>query len=324
MKWKNNGWTLALSMIAAISLSGCDKKPAADANQGAQKLATPIVVKHELGTTSIAYHPQRAAVLDMNEADFLDQLSIPIAGMPKDYVPHFLQKYKDDQKVQDLGAIVQPNMERIYTLKPDIILMTPLQANQYQALSKIAPTVHYDINFNNSQQHHIEAIKAHLITLGQIFNQQQLATQKVDALDAKVAEVRKITVNRPEKALVVLHNNGAFSNFGVQSRYGFVFNAFGVKPASTVVDTSLHGQPISSEFIKQADPDILYIVDRTAVMEHRPTIDAERMSNPLLRQTKAWKNGKVVFVDVDAWYITAASPTSMHILIDDVIKGYQL
>ena len=324
MKWKNNSWNLALSMIAAISLSGCDKKPAADANQGAQKLATPIMVKHELGTTSIAYHPQRAAVLDMNEADFLDQLSIPIAGMPKDYVPHFLQKYKDDQKVQDLGAIVQPNMERIYTLKPDIILMTPLQANQYQALSKIAPTVHYDINFNNSQQHHIEAIKAHLITLGQIFNQQQLATQKVDALDAKLAEVRKITANRPEKALVVLHNNGAFSNFGVQSRYGFVFNAFGVKPASTVVDTSLHGQPISSEFIKQADPDILYIVDRTAVMEHHPTIDAERMSNPLLRQTKAWKNGKVVFVDADAWYITAASPTSMHILIDDVIKGYQL
>jgi iron complex transport system substrate-binding protein len=323
MKWKND-WTLALTLIAAISLSGCDKKPAADANQGAQKLATPIMVKHELGTTSIAYHPQRAAVLDMNEADFLDQLSIPIAGMPKDYVPHFLQKYKDDQKVQDLGAIVQPNMERIYTLKPDIILMTPLQANQYQALSEIAPTVHYDINFNNSQQHHIEAIKAHLITLGQIFNQQQLATQKVDALDAKVAEVRKITANRPEKALVVLHNNGAFSNFGVQSRYGFVFNAFGVKPASTVVDTSLHGQPISSEFIKQADPDILYIVDRTAVMEHRPTIDAERMSNPLLRQTKAWKNGKVVFVDADAWYITAASPTSMHILIDDVIKGYQL
>jgi len=324
MKWKNNSWNLALSMIAAISLSGCDKKPAADANQGAQKLAPPIVVKHELGSTSIADHPQRAAVLDMNEADFLDQLSIPIAGMPKDYVPHFLQKYKDDQKVQDLGAIVQPNMERIYTLKPDIILMTPLQANQYQALSKIAPTVHYDINFNNSQQHHIEVIKAHLITLGQIFKQQQLATQKVDALDAKVAEVRKITANRPEKALVVLHNNGAFSNFGVQSRYGFVFNAFGVKPASTVVDTSLHGQPISSEFIKQADPDILYIVDRTAVMEHRPTIDAERMSNPLLRQTKAWKNGKVVFVDADAWYITAASPTSMHILIDDVIKGYQL
>jgi hypothetical protein len=32
-----------------------------------------------------------------------------------------------------------------------------------------------------------------------------------------------VTQARPEKALIVLHNNGAFSAFGVQSRYGFVF-----------------------------------------------------------------------------------------------------
>ncbi|OTG88302.1 ferric anguibactin-binding protein [Acinetobacter sp. ANC 4558] len=321
MNWNRKSWMLAL--LTTVILAGCEKK-SADATQTLEKLETPITVKHELGVTMINYHPQRAAVLDMNEADFLDQLNVPIVGMPKDYVPHFLKKYKEDKNVQDLGSIVQPNMERIYALKPDIILMTPLQANQYQALSAISPTVHYDINFNNSQHHHIEMIKAHLMTLGQIFNRQELANQKVKALDEKLEEVRKVTANRPEKALVVLHNNGAFSNFGIQSRYGFIFNALGVKPASTVIDKSLHGQPISSEFIKQADPDILYIVDRTAVMEHRPTINAERMSNPLLRQTKAWKNGKVIFVDADAWYTTAASPTSMHILIDDIIKGYQL
>ncbi|RSS17424.1 TetR family transcriptional regulator [Acinetobacter baumannii] len=103
----------------------------------------------------------------------------------------------------------------------------------------------------------------------------------------------------------------------------FIFNAFGVKPASSVVDTSLHGQPISSEFIKKADPDILYIVDRTAVMEHRSNINAASVENPLLRQTKAWKNGRVIFVDADAWYTTAASPTSLKIVMEDVKKGYQ-
>ncbi len=61
----------------------------------------------------------------------------------------FLEKYKKDAQIQDLGAIVQPNMERIYALKPDLILMTPLHVNHYQELSKIAPTIHYDINFNN-------------------------------------------------------------------------------------------------------------------------------------------------------------------------------
>lgn len=322
MNWNKKYWGQALVVSAILLFSGCNRQPE-DFAQANPRLETPIIVKHELGTTVIAYHPQHVAVLDMNEADFLDQLGVPIAGMPKDFIPHFLKKYKDQKNVQDLGAIVQPNMERIYALKPDMVLMTPLQVDKYKELSKIAPTLHYDIKFNNSRHDHIQMIKAHLITLGQVFNKQALAVQKAAELDAKVEEVRKITKDRPEKALVVLHNNGSFSNFGVQSRYGFVFNALGVKPASTVADTSLHGQPISSEFIKQADPDILYIVDRTAVMEHRTMINAENVSNPLLRQTKAWKTGKVIFGDADAWYITAASPTSMRILIDDVIKGYQ-
>lgn len=45
---------------------------------------------------------------------------------------------------------------------------------------------------------------------------------------------------------------------------------------------------------QKADPDILYIVDRTAVMEHRSNINAASVENPLLRQTKAWKNGRVI------------------------------
>lgn len=322
MNWKQKNWATTLAIAVAISVSGCDKKPE-NQTQAAQKLNAPISIKHELGTTVIDHVPQRVAVLDMNEADFLDQLNIPIAGMPKDFIPHFLEKYKNDQNIADLGSIVQPNMERIHALKPDLILMTPIQSDKYKELSEIAPTVHYDINFKNSEHKHIETVKNHLITLGLIFNRADLAREKVAELDAEVKKAQEVTANRPEKALVVLHNNGAFSNFGVQSRYGFVFHDLGVKPASTVVDTSLHGQPISSEFIKKADPDILYIVDRTAVMEHRPIINAENVSNPLLRETKAWKNGRVIFVDADAWYITGASPTSLKILISDVLKGYQ-
>ena len=69
-------------------LQACDQK-VADTTQASQKLAEPITVKHALGTTVIDHLPQRVAVLDMNEADFLDQLNVPIMGMPKDYVPHF-------------------------------------------------------------------------------------------------------------------------------------------------------------------------------------------------------------------------------------------
>ena len=325
--YKHKYRVIPLLLMAIIALQGCDRK-AADSSQASIPESSlpayePVTVQHKLGTTVIKKLPQRIVALDMNEVDFLDQLGIPVAGMPKDFVPHFLDKYKNTPDIQDTGAIVQPNVEQVYRAKPDLILMTSLQANHYKELSEIAPTIHFDVDYRDSQAKHIEVIKNHLMALGEIFGKKDLADQKAAELDAKVEEVRGITEGRPEKALIVLHNNGAFSSFGRQSRYGFVFNDLGVEPASPTVDTSLHGQPISSEFIQQANPDIIYIVDRTAVMESRPTMDAESLANPLLRQTNAWKKGRVVFVDAEAWYITAASPTSLKLIIEDVIKAYQ-
>lgn len=318
---------IAVLIAAMAVLQGCNDKtatmPPAPAAAAPQPAFAPVTIVHKLGTTVIAQRPQRVAVLDMNEVDFLDQLGVPVAGMVKDYVPHFLARYKDDQGIRDLGAIVQPNLEHIHALQPDLVLMTSIQASHYKDLSQIAPTVHFDIDYQNSESKHIDVVKEHLLTLGHIFGKEDIARQKAQELDDKVAQARTVTQARPEKALIVLHNNGAFSAFGVQSRYGFVFDALGVKPASTAIEAGLHGQPISSEFIQQANPDILYVIDRTAVMEHRPVMTAEQMANPLLRQTTAWKNGRVVFVDADAWYITAASVTSLKRVIDDVLKGYQ-
>lgn len=322
---RNSNWAMVVMMAASLALSGCnEQKTGAVPAPAAQGSYTAVTVQHQLGTTVVEHLPQRVAALDMNEVDFLDQLGVPVAGMPKDFVPHFLARYKDAVAVEDLGSIVQPNLERVHASKPDLILITSLQANHYAELSKMAPTIQFDVDYRDSDSRHIEVIKQHLVTLGKVFDKQQLAAEKANELDARVEQARDVTRDRPERALVVLYNNGAFSSFGVKSRYGFVFEALGVKPAGPVADTGLHGQPISSEFIQQANPDIIYVVDRTAVMERRPTMTAEDMDNPLLRETNAWKNRRVVFVDAQAWYVTAASPTSLKLIIDDVIRAYQL
>ncbi|NIF29013.1 siderophore ABC transporter substrate-binding protein [Pantoea sp. Tr-811] len=318
-----SGWPLALLLGATLALHGCNEPTAATVPHAAHGDYAPVTVQHKLGTTVVSQLPQRAVALDMNEVDFLDQLGVPVAGMPKDFVPHFLARYKDATATADVGSIVQPNLERVHAAHPDLILITSLQANHYAELSEMAPTLHFDVDYRDSEAGHVQVIQQHLASLGQVFGKQAVAQAKVAELQAKLAEVRSVTRDRPERALVVLHNNGAFSAFGVHSRYGFIFNDLGVKPATATLDTGLHGQPISSEFIQQANPDILYVVDRTAVMEHRPLLTAETLANPLLRQTNAWKHGRVVFVDPEAWYVTAASPTSLALIADDVIKGYQ-
>ncbi|CAM3722522.1 Ferric anguibactin-binding protein [Pseudomonas reidholzensis] len=319
-------WPLVLLLGATLALHGCNEPSTATATPVKTAGDSPyaaVTVQHKLGTTVISQRPQRAVALDMNEVDFLDQLNVAVAGMPKDFVPHFLARYKDAGQTADVGSIVQPNLERVHAARPDLILITSLQANHFAELSDMAPTLHFDVDYRDSEAGHVALVKQHLASLGEVFGKQDLARQKVAALEAKLAQARNVTRDRPERALVVLHNNGAFSAFGVHSRYGFIFNDLGVKPATATQDTGLHGQPISSEFIQQANPDILYVVDRTAVMEHRPLMTADTLGNPLLRQTNAWKNSRVVFVDPEAWYVTGASPTSLALIVDDVIKGYQ-
>lgn len=318
---------LALALTAA--LQGCDQSagtakpsPTAETAATAPAAYAPIEVVHPLGKTLIEKLPERVVAFDMSELDTLDQLGAPVVGIAKDYVADFLTRYRDDPSVADVGTTIQPNLERLHGLKPDLILISPLQAQSYAELSQIAPTVYDDIDLGNQHGNVIETAKEHLTLLGRILDKQQLAQEKVAQIDAKVEQTRKVTQGRPEKALIVLHNNGAFTSYGVKSRYGFIFDTLGVKPASTDIEAGLHGQPISNEFIQQADPDILYVIDRTAVMERRPALNLDSLDNPLLRKTKAWTQGRVIFVDASTWYLCTASVTCLERMADEVVRGY--
>ena len=66
----------------------------------------------------------------------------------------------------------------MHALKPDLILITPIQANHYQELAEIAPTLHFDVDYKNSQRTHITTVKQHLLTLGRIFDKEALARQR--------------------------------------------------------------------------------------------------------------------------------------------------
>lgn len=313
-----------LAVAVAASLQGCDKPSAeAPAPATAQAHYEPVKIEHPLGTTVITKRPGRVVAFDMSELDTLDQLGAPVVGIAKDYVASFLVKYRDDANIMDVGSTIQPNLERLHALKPDLILISPLQAQSYAQLSQIAPTLYDDVDLTNKQGNMITTAKSHLTTLGRILGKEELARQKVAQMDAKVEQTRRVTEGRPEKALIVLHNNGAFTSYGVKSRYGFIFDTLGVKPASTDIEAGLHGQPISNEFIHQADPDILYVIDRTAVMERRPALDMKSLDNPLLRKTKAWNNGRVIFVDAQTWYLCTASVTCLNRMADEVVQGYK-
>ncbi|MBE0457972.1 siderophore ABC transporter substrate-binding protein [Pseudoalteromonas sp. KG3] len=316
----NNALPTSIFIILFL-LTGCEPNTGAEMAKERPSVKA-MTLNHSLGETIIQSTPKRVIALDMNAVDTLSQLNIPVIGMPKDFIPHFLPSYKNNSNVQDLGAIIQPNLERVYSLNPDLILISSLQATHYKALNELAPTYYFDIDYQNSGADHIEKINTYMLNLGRIFNKQELAQEKVATLNAKLKDTKQLITDRPESAMIVLHNNGTLRYFGVQSRYGFIYNELGVKPASQETATSAHGQPISHEFMYKYNPDIIYVIDRTAVMENKAAVNLDDLNNPLLKKTNAWKNNRVRIVDSEAWYITGASYSSLMIMLDDITQGY--
>ena len=97
-------------------------------------------------------------------------------------------------------------------------------------------------------------------------------------------------------------------------------DVFGVPAATGELgdSESRHGEAVSFEFIRKANPDLLYVVDRDAAIGEEGKSAEEILDNALVRGTKAWKQEKVTYVDAEAWYIVVGGLTSMDTLIDDV------
>src|SRR5699024_4278604 len=120
----------------------------------------------------------------------------------------------------------------------------------------------------------------------------QTCSLPISVLDSALTEVKKKAENvRQEaessgkEALVVLYNRGRFSAYGRGSRFGIVHEALGVDEAKEGIESDIHGSRVSNEFIQQTNPDILFVVDRSAAIGDQP-LRREEVENELIQQTK--------------------------------------
>jgi iron complex transport system substrate-binding protein len=95
----------------------------------------------------------------------------------------------------------------------------------------------------------------------------------------------------------------------------------GVPEAAEGLGTHIHGNPISSEFIGKVNPDILFIVDRSAVVAN-DRLDKSEVENQLVRQTNAYKNGKIFYLNPEMWYLAGGGITSVNAMIDEVAQAF--
>lgn len=282
--------------------------------------AKALVIEHKLGSTTITKTPKRVVIIGYGALDTLDFFGIePVAVAKVPAMPSYLSKYQQDSYTP-VGSLFEPDFERIYNQKPDLIIIGVRAASKYKELSEIAPTVAF---IPDTAQSYWESTQQQWRNLGKIFAINEQVEEQILKLNEEFTAIKAFNQKNKVNALTVMHSGGNISTFGKKSRFSAIYNDFGFTESVKSIESSKHGDLISFEFIREVDPQTLLILDRDKLKKESTGIE-EMFDNALLKVTQAYKNKQVSFLDLEAWYLATSGVTATNKMLTDIKHSIQL
>lgn len=309
-----NNITLALFLfVAAFIFVACNTGQNAPANDSSKPTITVKDAKY--GDQNVPLDPQKIVSFDYGALDTLLALGLEskIAGLPKSNLPELLKPLAAEKYV-DAGTLFEPNYEKLYTIKPDLIIVSGRAAAKIEELRKIAPTIYYE----PKNEDYYNTFKANTELLGKILKKEDLVKEKLAEVDKKLAALTEKTKNSNQTGLISLYTAGKVSVYGQSSRFGVLHQAFGVKPADpNIQEAAQHGQVVNFEYFKKVDPDYIFVIDRAKILGEE-TLAQTFFDNDVIKSTKAAQNNKIVYLNAENWYTVSGGIQSMTKMIEEI------
>jgi len=302
---------LFILAITILGLVGCSTADTGTSGLDESENET-ITVSHPLGEVTVKKNPERIIVFDYATLDSLDEMGIEVLGLPKSNIPEYLNKF-NDEKYEDVGTLFEPDFEKIYELNPDVIFISGRQLELYEELNEIAPTVFLQVDGAK----YMESVTNNLKILGQLFDREEFVEEQLSGINSSINEIKEKVTEESLNALVVMANDTSISAFGKGSRFGMVHEEFGFEPADPDLEVANHGNSITFEYILEKNPDYIFIIDRSATVGGNVTAK-ELFSNELMKETEAYKNGRIVYLTSQVWYVSSGGLQGTNIMIEDI------
>lgn len=325
---KKNVSLLIMTVFLAVILAACGSNNAAtsdnntaaagntEATTAPNTESKELTIKHELGEITIKSNPQKVVVFDFGTLDTLDKLGVEVTGVPQSNVPSYLSKYSD-AKYENVGGLKEPDFEKINSLSPDLIIISGRQQDSYEEFSKIAPTLYVAVDNAN----YMESFTKNVKTLGQIFGKEAEVEAELTAINDSVKALNEKATADGKKSLIILANEGKISAYGSGSRFGIIHDVFGFAQADDKIEVSTHGQSVSYEYVADKNPDYLFVVDRDAAVKSDGSKSGsakDAVENDLVKNTNAFKNGKIIYLDPNYWYLSGGGLISVSEMLKEV------
>lgn len=277
--------------------------------------ASAAEIDTALGPVTIDGRPETIAVYDIAAIDTLDRLGVQIDGVPDTlYLPE-LSGLKDG--AETVGTIFEPNLEALSALGPDLIIVGGRSSPTIEATRRVAPSI--DMTMGGDDL--LADARSRLAAYGALFSVESEADEALRELDASVEAARKAVAGKGN-ALILMTSGPKISAYGVGSRFGWVHQTLDLPPAVTSLDAANHGEAVSFEFVRDADPDWLIVLDRAAAIGSGEQNAKATLDNVLVTETKAWKSGQVIYIPAADFYIAAGGVQAMGRVLAAITEAF--
>ena len=187
------------------------------------------------------------------------------------------------QKIRRIGDTMNPNIENIIALKPQIVLVST--ASQIETFTKTLDEQSIAVFVTNPNS--LDDIYKSIFQIGEIFSREEKAGQIVDELKRRVAEVEvRTSTAKVEKVFLQISKESLFT-VGKDSFITDLINrAGGISITSNISTAYL---PISKETALALNPDAIILSDS----------EDNREPSDVFKDSSAVKNGKVFRINAD-------------------------
>lgn len=250
------------------------------------------------GLVEVEHPVDRIAVFDIAALDTIDRLGVAVAGIPeKLYLPQLEHLHGAGEPV---GNIFEPDLEALSALAPDLVILGGRSSLKVDSTAQVATTIDMTMDGDNL----VEQAKQRLFDYGMLFGKQAQAEAIAADLEQEIAATRQAIAGKGS-ALIIMTNGPKITAYGPGSRFGWVHATLDLPAAVADVETAIHGEAVSFEFLHRADPDWLIVVDRASAIGSSEQSARATLDNELVAGMKAWKTGQVIYLPAADFYIAA-------------------
>ena len=278
-------------------------------------LAEDVTVATARGDVLVPLMPETVLVFDISAIDTLAALGVQPAGVISNLYVSYLDDISANAEV--VGSLFEPDFEAVNAIEPDLIIVGSRSAEQVDALSEFSVAIDMTIWGDDIVGQALARLEAY----GAIFDKTAEADALATDFNAALTAAQAAT-NNAGTALIVMTNGPKVSAYGPGSRFGWLHTTLGITPAIEDVEAATHGEAISFEFIRDANPDWLIVIDRVAAIGAEGDSAQTTLDNVLVAETTAWQNGQVIYLDSASIYVAGGGIQSMKAVIDTIAAAF--